>query len=224
MKKNILICVAHPDDEVFGMGATISKYVQNGDTVHCVAFSHGTASRNSNPDDEEKRLKQASKAAKILGFNWIKILNFPDNEFDSIPLLSFVKELEIIKDQINPDIVFTHYKGDLNIDHQIIFKATLTAFRPMANEKAKEIYSFEVPSATDYSLGNISGCFSPNVFHDIKDYWDIKVQSIKAYEGELMEHPNSRSLESINYLSKYRGSCVGIDRAEAFMLIRKTIS
>ena len=102
--------------------------------------------------DAKARLKNSIKASKILGFNWINIdKNFDDNEMDKVSLLSVIKVIEKVKEKIQPDIIYTHYDKDLNIDHRIVSQAVLTAFRPMKDEKLEKIFFFEVLSATDYS-------------------------------------------------------------------------
>ena len=48
MKKNVLIVVAHPDDETFGMGGSIAKHNSQGDKVYAISFTDGISSRTNN--------------------------------------------------------------------------------------------------------------------------------------------------------------------------------
>ena len=43
------------------------------------------------------RISSANKAAKILGFQWIKNFYYPDNSLDAIPLIKIIKIIEEIK-------------------------------------------------------------------------------------------------------------------------------
>ena len=52
---SVLIIVAHPDDEIIGMGGTIAKHVSKGDKVCAMYLTDGTASRNK---DERLRLRE----------------------------------------------------------------------------------------------------------------------------------------------------------------------
>ena len=70
----------------------------------------------------------------ILGFDWIKQFDFPDNQLDSVPLLEIIKAIESVKAHLKPELVYTHTGADLNIDHKIVLHATLTAFRPLNDE------------------------------------------------------------------------------------------
>ena len=88
MPKNILIIVAHPDDETISMAGTIRKHVINGDSVRIISMTDGVSSRlTSKTKDVLNRRKSAENAAEILGFSWEAIHNFKDNAMDSHPLI-----------------------------------------------------------------------------------------------------------------------------------------
>lgn len=218
---SILIIVAHSDDETIGMGGTIAKHVSEGEKVFGIHLTDGVSSRTQVKKAAKERTKAADLAAMELGMEWIGRFNFPDNALDTVSMIDIVKLIEDIKNQINPSLVYTHHFGDLNIDHQIAFNATITAFRPQPNENCKEIRTFEVPSATDFAVSSTSNAFLPNLFIDIEPFWKVKKAALEYYSEEIRESPHSRSMEGIDILSKYRGLSVGCDRAEAFNVIRK---
>jgi LmbE family N-acetylglucosaminyl deacetylase len=132
-------------------------------------------------------------------------------------LLEFVKVIEEIKREIKPNIIFTHYKNDLNIDHQITYKAVITATRPMKDESVEEIYSFEILSSTEW---NYPLSFNPDVYFDISDTLNLKIEAMKYYKSELKEFPHPRSLEGIELNAKYWGMRVGKQAVEAFKTVR----
>ena len=143
--------VAHPDDETIGMGGTISKLVKDGDSVDVISMTDGVSSRTKSSSFEiEERQKSAKHASEILGFRWFKQLNFPDNAMDTVALIDVIKEIELAKEELCPDVIYTHSAADLNVDHRITLEATLTAFRPQPTEKYTEIISFEVQSSSEY--------------------------------------------------------------------------
>ena len=84
----------------------------------------------------------------------------------------------------------------------------------------KYLLSFEVPSSTEWQSTTSTDHFIPNWFEDISETLDIKLAALKCYGNEIRQWPHARSLESVKHLAKWRGSSVGIDAAEAFMLIR----
>jgi len=162
VKKNVLIVVAHPDDETFGMGGSIAKHNSQGDKVYAISFTDGISSRTNNKKAISERSKSLTAASKILGFKWLKNFYYEDNKLDRVSLLQLVKEIESIKKKIKFDLIYSHNFSDLNIDHQIISRATLTAFRPDNKNYNPEIRFFEVPSSTDFSNFKINGSFQPN--------------------------------------------------------------
>ena len=82
---NVLIIVSHTDDETLGMGGVIAKHIKSGDNVSAISMTDGLSSRGEISQNEIQNRKNASaKASNILGFNWIKKGNFPDNQMDSI--------------------------------------------------------------------------------------------------------------------------------------------
>ncbi|KLE01000.1 PIG-L family deacetylase [Aliarcobacter butzleri] len=223
MSKKILIVVAHPDDEVLGCFGTVARLIKEGYEAYTLILGEGKTSRDEkrvveNKKDEIEILNSEIKRANdTIGIKKTFIYNFADNRFDSVDLLDIVKVISKVKEEIKPDIIFTHYENDLNIDHTITYKAVLTATRPMKNECVKEIYSFEILSSTEW---NYPISFSPDVYFDIEDFIDIKLEAMKKYYSELCEYPHPRSLEGIKLNAQYNGMRVGKKYVEAFKCIR----
>jgi N-acetylglucosamine malate deacetylase 1 len=215
----ILVVVAHPDDEVLGCGGVIAKHVNKGDQVHVVFMSNGVSSRDSSFKEIQERERFAKNAANILSVSSTQQFDFPDNKMDTVALLDVVQLIEGVIDKLQPEVVYTHHAGDLNIDHQITHKAVITACRPQPDFCVKEIYAFEVLSSTEWSAPGVE-VFSPNVFIDITDYIDIKKQALEVYSEEMRQPPHSRSIDNALRLNALRGNSVGMDYAEAFKLIR----
>lgn len=222
IKKNILVVVAHTDDETLGLGGTIARHSSMGHKVYGISMTDGLSSRiNQNKRNIKFREKASEKAGKIIGLNWLERTNFPDNAMDTISILEIIKVIEKAKNKINPSLIYTHSSADLNIDHRIVSEATLTAFRPQTNEIWEEIRTFEVPSATDYGHKSITNSFNPNLYINITKTWKKKLKALKEYKIEMKNSPHSRSFEGLENLAKYRGNQVGLPYAEAFDVIRK---
>lgn len=222
MSKAVLVVAAHTDDEALGCGGTIARHVAEDDQVHLLFMTDGVGSRDVLDGAAKARQKAAQQAAQVLGVSSSTNLNFPDNRMDSVALLDIVKEIEAKIQAIQPQVIYTHHLGDLNIDHQITHKAVLTACRPQPNFCVKEIYAFEVLSATEWNSPNVQS-FIPNVFIDITDYLPTKIKALQAYAEELREAPHSRSFEHVEVLAKHRGYTVGMMAVEGFMLVRRLL-
>lgn len=225
MNKTILIVVAHPDDEVLGCFGTVAKMIRKGYIAYTLILSRGKTSRGKIDVKEIEDLRQEMlEANNLIGIKKVFQADFPDNAMDSVPLLEIVKKIEEIKNLVKPAIIFTHHIGDMNIDHQITHKAVLTATRPMNDECVKTIYSMEIPSSTEWNSFSRETTFVPNVFVDITDTINLKVDAMAFYESELRSYPYPRSLQHIKELAKVNGTKVGLNFSENFMLIRNVVN
>lgn len=222
-EKRILVVAAHPDDEVLGCGGTIKKLVSEGYEAYTLILGEGATSRDKNRNEIKRKTeiaelkKLAQKANRLMGVKQVFFGGIPDNRFDTVPLLDMVKTIEDIKKRLRPAIVLTHFRNDLNIDHRIACQAVLTATRPMPGETVKEIYSFEVLSSTEWNYPVI---FSPNVFYDITETIEAKIQAMSMYAPEIKEFPHPRSLEGIRLNAACRGMNIGLKYAEVFETVR----
>ena len=227
MERSVLLVFAHPDDEVLGAGATVAKMTAAGFTVSTLILGEGKTSRFASSVDAKHEIAQLSHemvtANEKIGVKNLFTADFPDNKFDSIPLLDIVKKIEEIKTQVKPQIIFTHHFGDMNVDHQQTYRAVLTATRPMENETVADIYACEIPSSTEWNFES-GKHFTPNIFVDVTDTIDIKVASMREYVSELRDWPHPRSLRHIKDLATLNGVRCGLSFAEAFMLVRSVRS
>lgn len=224
MSKKILIVAAHPDDEVLGCFGTVAKLIKEGYEAYTLILGEGKTSRDEqrileNKKDEIEVLNtEIQKANDVIGIKKVFIESFPDNRFDSVDLLDIIKVVSKVKNEVNPDIIFTHYENDLNVDHQITYKAVITATRPMEDESVKEIYSFEILSSTEW---NYPHSFSPDTFFDISDTLELKLKAMSNYKSELCSYPHPRSIEGIELNAKYQGMRVGKKYVEAMKSVRR---
>lgn len=222
---NILVIAAHPDDEVLGCGGTLSLD-SAGHEIRIVILGEGITSRTSrradaSPAQLDDLKEEARQAAAILGARSVDFGGLPDNRFDELALLEVVKQVEHWVGVHRPDVIYTHHGGDLNVDHGITFRAVLTATRPGASaSRVKKILAFEVPSSTEWAFRRVEPPFRPNVFVDITETLDRKIDAMRQYHGELRPSPHPRSPEKIRSLAEHRGAASGVRYAEAFELIR----
>ena len=220
MRSKILIVAAHSDDEVLGCGGTIAKLAMLGHKVGVVFMTNGVSSRNEK--DEQKKIEQrrsnSERAAEILGISYLNQLDYPDNCMDTVPLLQVTQSVEEEISKFQPETVFTHFVDDLNIDHSVAARATLTATRPFTGSLIKKVLGFEVNSSTEWSFGAPE--FKPNYFVNISETFSVKIDGMRAYRNELRAGPHPRSLQGIEALASLRGNASGYQYAEAFKIYR----
>lgn len=214
MGKTVLVVAPHALDEALGCGGTMARHADEGDTVHTlVLFGDGTGR------DAQRRIN-ALAAAKILGSNAPRFAGFPENRSDTIPLVDIVGAIERCVSEIKPQTVYVSHGGNLNIDHQISFKATVTALRPVPGLPVREIFTYEVLSSTDWAPVGFGKYFDPVRFVDVCAQIDRKIEALKAYGDEMRPSPHARSLEAVTALSKIRGGTAGFEAGEGFAVLR----
>tara|TARA_B100000787_G_C16196889_1_gene301559 strand:+ start:2459 stop:3169 length:711 start_codon:yes stop_codon:yes gene_type:complete len=226
--KRIMIVVAHPDDELLGLGATMHKLIKEQQCyVRVLILGEGITSRSDerNPEKWKEELKVHRKniedARKAIGYDSVGVYDFPDNRFDTVALLDIIKVIEKEKEIFKPEIIFTHHGGDVNIDHQRTFESVITATRPTEQENVHSVITFETPSGTEWIPSSDPRKFIPNLFIEVsEENVDAKIKGMESYEFEKRKFPHPRSPKALTVLAQQRGVSIGKEYAEAFCIVR----
>lgn len=216
---NILVFAPHNDDETLGVGGTIAKLAKAG---HCVTVCEVTKGVKVAP---LKMIRDEARAAhKVLGVAETIFLELPGLDLHLTPTREKnAPYLEVVK-KVDPDIAFIPHRGDLHYDHVSCADSCMVALRPMNAPHLKAIYAYETLSETEWNIPNGANAFIPNTWSDITDTLDVKLQAMACYKSQLRPFPHPRSLEALQALATVRGSTMCMNAAEAFMLLRGTIS
>jgi LmbE family N-acetylglucosaminyl deacetylase len=222
--RTVLVVAAHPDDEILGCGGTLARLRAAGVEIAILLLGEGPTSKIASEISPEAIRREATvsavAAAASLGIDDVRSAGLPDNQFDTVPFLHIARHIEAIADRVRPDVVFTHFSGDLNIDHQLVHRAVMTAFRPLPGGQSTLILGFEVLSSTEYATPGMGESFRPSVYIDITKFLEAKQKTLTAYASEMRPWPHPRSREAVEYLARLRGSQCGREAAEAFVLYR----
>ena len=227
MNKSIFIVAAHPDDEVLGCGGTIARHADMGDQVQVLIVAEGATSRqeqrnrNQASDELSALAHAAQKAGAILGAKGVELLDLPDNRLDSLDRLDLIKQIEERIERHQPQVVYVHHAGDVNIDHRRLHEAVVTACRPIPGQPVRRLLSFEVASSTEWQPPGSAPAFHPNWFVDITAQWPRKREALEVYASEMRPWPHARSFQAVEHLARWRGAQVGVEAAEAFCLLRQ---
>jgi LmbE family N-acetylglucosaminyl deacetylase len=217
--QQIAVIGAHPDDELLGAGGTLALHVRDGDDVHAIVVADGAGSRYTR-EMKDTLEKQARRAAEVIGFASLRLLALPDQRLDTVPLIELTQRFEEMLDDIGPQIVYTHFPGDVNDDHGVVAKCAWVACRPYRRRLGK-FAVFETPSSTEWAWPLPGTSLQPNLFVDITDTIDIKIAAMECYETELRDYPHPRSSRALRERAAHWGSHVDRLAAEPFRVLRE---
>lgn len=200
--KNILVVIAHPDDLELMAGGSVIKWLAEGKNVYVITFTHGSW---VSPEGKivrtiEESLLEEELAANFIGY---KCENLKQETLHLSYKDEYVVEVLNRISKFNIDTLVCPYKGDLHQDHEVISRITLSASRRVPNLLMGQI---------NYYMREF---FTPNIFVDITDTWDKKIEAIKLYKGQW-ERTGSEWIEFLDATSKYYGKIIGVERAEGF--------
>jgi N-acetylglucosaminylphosphatidylinositol deacetylase superfamily len=207
-----ILCVSvHPDDETLGCGGTLLKHKANGDVIYCVHVTNGN----------EKQESVICSLKELYGFKDTYQLGLPEIELTDISLSEIIAKLSVVIRQVKPDYLYIPNRSDAHSDHRIVFEALTACTKSFRYPFVKKIMMCEVISETDFSPALPENIFIPNVFVDVSDFIERKCEILSAFRSELLASPYTRSIDAIWALSKYRGSQINVNHAEAFMLLKE---
>jgi len=216
---NVVVVAAPPDDEILGAGATLARHVQGGDEVHAVVLADGALSRYEDHMVGELQAGGVA-AARHIGFASLRFEAFPDQRLDQVAIVDLTQHVETILAELQPDIVYTHFRGDVNVDHAFVAQAVWTACRPYQMPQLRLIAAFETPSSTEWASAGQGAAFRPTLFVDVGTTIQCKLAAMSCYTSELRDYPHPRSLRALRERASYWGSVVGLSAAEPFEVLR----
>jgi LmbE family N-acetylglucosaminyl deacetylase len=217
----VLVVAVHPDDETLGCGGTLLKHKNNGDEIYWLIITSPTLNHPYGFTQEviDKRICLVNQITEKYKFHKVISLNYPTQLLHTVDLRDMIKKIDVVFNEIKPNVVYAMFSNDVHSDHRVAFEAIYSCTKSFRNPFIEAIYMMETLSETEFAPALPCASFTPNVYVDITDYFDQKIEIMKLYETELMEEPYPRSLSSIEALARYRGSRAGVKYAEAFMLL-----
>ncbi|MER6913834.1 PIG-L deacetylase family protein [Streptomyces sp. NPDC000594] len=216
--ERVLAVAAHADDEILGAGGTLAVHTLAGDPLMTLILSHSATSRPTG--DDQVRAHRADSARKVAGLYRaeLRLADFPDNAFDTVPRLAITQTVEDAVRAWAPTVVYTHSTADLSHDHRLTAEAVAAATRPQPGSTVRTVLAFEVRSATEWGCGRV---FSPTWFQTLTpEAAELKRRALAVYGSEMRPWPHTRSTRALDAQTAVRGAQVGVPEAEAFELIR----
>ncbi|WP_295651995.1 bacillithiol biosynthesis deacetylase BshB1 [uncultured Mucilaginibacter sp.] len=224
LKLDILVLAVHPDDAELGCAGTILKHIALGHKVGIVDLTRGELGTRGSA---ELRDIEAAAAAKILGLTIRENLGLADGFFanDKEHQLKVITAIR----KYRPQIVITNAYHDRHPDHgrasdlveTSAFLAGLIKIETDFNGVRQEAWR---PSLVLHFIQD--QYIQPDIIVDITDYWDKKMESVKAYgtqfhnPGSNEKHETYISSPEFYYMLDGRarefGKSIGVKYAEGF--------
>lgn len=219
MLNKILVVAVHPDDETLGCGGTLLKHKANGDEIHWLICTQV----DSKSDFYKTREIEIETAAKIYSFNSVHNLQLNTMKVDEYGMGELISRMSKIINEVKPNILYLPFKSDVHSDHRKIFEAAYSCTKSFRYPFIKKIYMIETLSETEFAPSTKEDSFMPNVFVDISEFMNKKIEIMKIFKSEIDQHPFPRSERNLRALATFRGATCGCDYAESFVLLKEII-
>jgi LmbE family N-acetylglucosaminyl deacetylase len=195
----------------------VALHVKAGDSVTSVVACEGESLRYGPGGVGQS--EHMRRAAAVLGVADVRPLGFPDQRLDTITLTEIIAPLEQLVRELEPEVVYCQHGGDINRDHELLFKAVLVATRP-TEQSIAAVYAFDTASSTEWAFPRR---FVPDTWVDISAVLEQKLSAMACYESELRPYPHPRSLEALRHRAHAWGNQQCLDAAEVFLTVRRAL-
>ncbi|MGE4465983.1 PIG-L deacetylase family protein [Sphaerochaeta sp.] len=215
----VLVVAVHPDDETLGCGGTLLKHKRNGDGIHWLICT----SLEQNHSYYSTREEEISKVGKLYGFDGVHNLRLVTTRVDEYNVSELIGKISSVINLVKPDTIYLPFKGDVHSDHRKIFDAVFSCTKSFRYPFIKKIYMMETLSETEFAPALPDSSFMPNVYSDITEFMDRKLEILQVFKSEIAAHPFPRSIRNQTALATYRGASCGVEYAESFMLLKEIL-
>ncbi|MFH1399174.1 MAG: PIG-L deacetylase family protein [Candidatus Woesearchaeota archaeon] len=211
-KERVMVVCAHPDDEVFGMGGTIAKYVQEGKEVTVLRFSFGEKSHQWLKESVTKKIRsmESDRVQEFLGFKSVISLGLEEGTFSEQKQQIADKLVTYIK-ALKPHVIFTHNIMDPHTDHNAVGIIVMEAVEKIRFKG--EMYMFDV-----WNVLNFRRIDHPKLYVDITATFSKKVGALKLFKSQWTSMISL--LWSVYFRAILHGLALNVRFAERFYRIK----
>lgn len=218
---SVLVLAPHADDETLGMGGTIRRFANEGrNVVVAVLTGHGEDQHPLWEADHWNQIRSECKdACQHLGVTQLVFRELPAACLDYSPAWQVNGVVSALVEQFEPEELYIPFPFDLHRDHGAVAYGAGVAARPYTAVGVKKVLAYETLSETHLSYPYMAPAFQPNVFINISETIEDKLAAMQCYRSQLQPDHLPRSLAALRALAKLRGSHIGVDAAEGFVLL-----
>ena len=218
----VLVVAPHADDESLGCGGTLLRMraEQPDIELHWMLVTEVASDAGYTSERVAIRRTEIDAVAKRLNVRALHQMRYAPSSLDTVPLSELIEAMGKIVLAVQPDILFVPYRYDAHSDHKVVFDAITACTKSFRYPTVKRVAAYETVSETEFGLDPEAPAFRPNVWVDVSAYLDAKLGLIGCYGSELGQFPFPRSLETVSALARFRGSTIGANAAEGFILLK----
>lgn len=213
----VLAIAPHPDDETLGCGGALLRHVAEGDQVHWLIMSTISEEAGYSRQRIESRSTEIKKVAQAYGLDSFHQLNYLTTRLDTYSKSELITDVSSYIKSIQPEIIYLPYRNDVHSDHAVVFDAVSACTKSFRYPCIKKVRVYETISETEFSIRPDDFGFKPNLWIDVSQYLERKIDIMKLYKDEIGQHPFPRSEQNIRALATFRGATAGVFAAEAYM-------
>lgn len=219
--KRILVIAPHPDDETLGVGGTLLKHKDQGDSLHWMVMTQTYEPRWDGATIKAKAA-EVEKAREAYPMDSLTHLGFDSGRLAEVSFAEIMTAMEQAIRKIQPHTVYVCHGGDVHTDHQITFQVTMSVLKPfkLHDLGVSRVLCYETMSSTEAAAPQ-QPSFIPTVYSDITGYLERKLAIMEGYTSEIQPENLPRGLTALEALARYRGAAINVTHAEAFMLVRE---
>jgi LmbE family N-acetylglucosaminyl deacetylase len=225
----VLAVYAHPDDPEISAGGTLARWSSAGAEVHVAVTTRGDKGTDDPDADLEAlarlRIDETAAASAVLGVTGTHHLDHPDGELadDRALRLELVRLVRALRPEVvlcpDPTAVFFGDGYFNHRDHRVTGWATLDAIAPAAGNP----HYFPELRAEGLDVHHVravylSGTLEPNVWIDVGDTLDRKLEALFCHASQLVE-TGEWFREFLRASALAAGKAAGVPYAEAFRRI-----
>ena len=214
-----LIIAPHPDDETLGCGGLILHARKKNEKVFWLVVTKMSLDDGFTKEQITIRDEEIDQVAKSYDLTDVFRLDFPPAKLDTVPVAKIVQAFSNIVEKVQPTDIYIPFINDAHTDHKVVFEAGCAVSKWFCHGSVDRLCAYETQSETDFNFNNASLAFRPNVFVDISDFLNQKINISRLYKTEFHDHPFPRSELGMRSLAIVRGAASGFHAAEAFQLL-----
>ncbi|MFH1277969.1 MAG: bacillithiol biosynthesis deacetylase BshB1 [Candidatus Eisenbacteria bacterium] len=217
---DILGIFAHPDDAELLAGGTLARAASEGKRAGVIDLAAGESGTKG---DASTRVKEAEKAASILGLAVRENLGLPDGRIEASVENRLLLAARIRA--LRPDVVILHHAAGRNPDHYAAFALAREACYSSGLAK---LAGDEAPHRPRRLVEAVSFLnVPPTLVVDVTSSFDAKMESLRAYAsqfegaveaGDVLSNGRDSLLDQVELRCRAYGALVQVPYGEPFLV------